>query len=270
MSIVIDPKGIVKSFNMRYPEIEMDQTKELPRTIQADPRVKELKGMIYERLRNASPDQLLSLSQQFAEEQVRLERQLAEAKRLAVLDPLLTKLFNHKYFLELLVAEFKTPQKVPTSALILMDLDRFGMFNKEYGQSLGDELLQIAQDAIVGSMRRGDSAGRVGGDEFGLIVRRTNMDGAVAATRRIQTATINATEKRFGKSGWSQTISAGVCMIDPNHSFDLLRGASDQALIASKQAGKDRISIASIDPTSRLISIIAAFSNTPATPALVR
>lgn len=197
-------------------------------------------------------------------ENKRLREENKRLQELAVLDNLLPGFFNHKYFLKLLETELQASQKNPTSAYITMDLDNFGAFNNQFGHPTGDKLLLMAGEAILGSMRRGDTPGRIGGDEFGLIIRRTTLDGAVAAARRIQTATIRATQKKFGQAGWIQTISAGVCMIDPQYPFDLLREVSDQALYKSKEAGKNRISIGTIDPLSKSVIIRAVFSNTPA------
>lgn len=236
-----------------------------------DPRIAELESEFFARFMKALPHLsgdpatargLLPLAHHFAEEQARLETEKSEAENRAALDPLLPCFFRHGYFLNRLNEEVIRTTNIPKpdSVLITLDLDNFGAFNKKYGQDNGDKLLLACAAATLKAMRPNDTPGRTGGDEFSVIIYRTTIDGAVAASRRIQAAVINASQALFGSQGWTQTVSIGLCLISPTPKDFSCKGIADQALIASKQAGKEgmknRISIGIFDPDSGLIKTI--------------
>ncbi|MBU1031535.1 GGDEF domain-containing protein [Patescibacteria group bacterium] len=240
----------------------MAESNEAPKSVEPNPRVEELETEFYGRLIEALPHlsndkvtaaNLLPLAHQFAEEQAKLEKK-------AVLDSLLPDFFKHQYFLHLLDLEATAAERktAPDSALVVLDFDKFGDFNTKFGHPTGDKLLISASQAMLKSLRRGDTAGRVGGDELAVIVHRVTQEGAVAAARRLQAAVIQTSQEEFGAQGWSQTISVGICLIQPRCSGELVRGIADKALYASKHAEKDknRISIAMIDTETKAVRIV--------------
>ncbi|CAB4891517.1 unannotated protein [freshwater metagenome] len=112
-------------------------------------------------------------------------------------------------------------------ALVLIDLDDFGKLNKREGHQAGDLVLQQAAHAVMSSMRRSDTFGRLGGDEFLVLAVGDGETVAQRALDAIASAGVGA--------------SAGVASA-PFDGFTVpeLRRGADVALRASKQAGKNR------------------------------
>lgn len=237
-------------------EIDMPEPKEgSPPTDSAEKFASQIFKRMEEILPDLTPNQVpraLSLAEELADQMNRLES-------LAVLDALLTDFFRHGHFLHLLEEEVKAAETIPqpSSALITVDLDFLKDFNDNFGHPAGDELLKDVGAAILRSIRRGDTPGRVGGDELAIIQRRTTIEGAVAAARRIQAAVLQSSQEKFTEQGeWTQTVCIGVCMIQPGLSAELLRNISDRALYASKEAGRNKISIGEYDPNTQTIKTI--------------
>lgn len=263
---------------MSYPESGVNLYKDLPQgsgEAKEDPRAEDLASEIYRMLQDAVPHlwndrvaaaNLLPVAGQLGKKQAELEEKLAEAKRLAVLDPFLKDVgfFGHQYFLDLLRKEEEAAKNMstPDSAVITLDFDSFGLFNKQFGQFAGDQLLKAGAEAMLKAMRRGDDVGRTGGDEFSAIIRRTNIDGAVAVAKRMQAAVIRTSHEKFGAQGWMQTISLGVSLIEPGPDL-LCKRVADQALIASKKAGGDTISIGRFHQDTNTVDTIVVAPRVP-------
>lgn len=111
--------------------------------------------------------------------------------------------------------------RMPTASVVLLDLDDFGMVNKQRGHAAGDELLAAAADAMVGALRSQDVLGRLGGDEFAVLV--PSGDGGTVADRLV------AALAAVGV-GASAGVAGGL-------------GAADVALRTSKREGKGRTTI---------------------------
>lgn len=192
---------------------------------------------------------LFNLAEELAKERTELEE-------LAVYDTLLKKFFRHQKFLELLDEEVTAAETIPSgkpnSALIFLDLDNFKAVNDSFGHTVGDELLKTTGDAVLRSIRPGDPAGRVGGEELAVLVRRTTVEGAVAAARRIQAAVMRASQDHHPTLGITQTVSVGICMVTPNLTGEETLHAADAAMYVSKGNGKDRITIASVNPGQQI------------------
>ena len=116
--------------------------------------------------------------------------ELYNAERTNALVDSLTGLGNHRAFQESLdrLLEQCHQTGVPL-ALILIDLDDFKLVNDSAGHSVGDELLAEFGQILTSVLRRGDQAFRVGGDEFALILPRTDSGNAEAVARRLLATT---------------------------------------------------------------------------------
>ena len=129
------------------------------------------------------------------------EAQEALAKR----DPL-TGLLNHREFHEAVACELSQARRggAPVS-VVLLDLDRFKQINDTAGHGAGDCVLRAVASALAGVCRAGDSAFRVGGDEFALVLPRTDASGASAATSRAVQAIASLSPRvgtSYGVAGW--------------------------------------------------------------------
>jgi diguanylate cyclase (GGDEF)-like protein len=113
-----------------------------------------------------------------------------ELKRLelsAVTDPL-TGLHNRRLFAETFEKELNRARRyVQPLGLVTLDLHRFKEVNDKHGHPRGDEVLRAAAATLKKALRTSDSAFRIGGDEFALLLPQTDAPQALALSRRIQT-----------------------------------------------------------------------------------
>ena len=154
-------------------------------------------------------------------------------------DPL-TGLLNHRAFQERVESEVGRAQRYDRPlALVLLDLDHFKLINDSYGHQAGDAALMQAARLLERGARAGDVLGRIGGDEFALLLPETTAAGAWPIAERW------AAEFRAAPVGVAAhlTMSAGICdLTHANGSQELLRFA-DGALYWAKNEGRDTIVI---------------------------
>ncbi len=156
----------------------------------------------------------------------------------------LTGLFNRRRFLEELREEISTiVQSDRESALFFVDLDQFKYINDACGHPAGDRLIRKVADELLRSVRREDTVARFGGDEFAILVRRTDLDGA-----RVTADKILANMRRMAHIEDERVFhvhcSIGVAMIagDDLHQDELINQA-DIACREAKLAGRNRMHV---------------------------
>jgi len=105
----------------------------------------------------------------------------------AVTDPL-TGLYNRRLFVESFEKELNRARRygLPLS-IVMLDLHRFKEVNDKYGHPRGDEVLRAAASTLQKALRTSDSAFRIGGDEFALLLPQTDAAQALAISRRVET-----------------------------------------------------------------------------------
>ena len=149
-------------------------------------------------------------------------------------DPL-TGLLNHRVFHEQLRVEAERAQRHGRPlALVLMDVDRFKEVNDAWGHQAGDDLLIAIAEVIRRGVRAIDLIGRLGGDEFGLLLPETAADSALQTAERLRSA-IAETNVRSG----TVTVSAGVSDLAEAGGTDELVALADGALYWAKSHGRD-------------------------------
>jgi len=167
----------------------------------------------------------------------KLRRSQAQLAQLVTQD-VLTNVLNARAFAERLGQELERNRRYPRPlALIYMDLDNFKVINDTHGHQTGDAVLRLVADAMRTSVRTADVVGRLGGDEFGVLMPETDAPLADAAAKRLV-----ASLRNVFKGTPSVTASIGVvsCTATDASTDDLLRRA-DQAMYDAKKAGKDRV-----------------------------
>lgn len=125
----------------------------------------------------------------------------------------------------------------------LLDLDLFKRVNDTFGHQVGDRILVAFSRLVQGALRRHDCFGRVGGEEFMLILPETDLpaarrmvDGLLAAVRRARPIA--------ERPGLSCTCSAGIAEILPGQTVSEIYARADRALYLAKDGGRDRLEIA--------------------------
>lgn len=130
-----------------------------------------------------------------------------------------------------------------TVAACVVDIDHFKRFNDEYGHATGDEVLTRCVEIIRRNLRPQDAVGRIGGDEFLIVMVNVNEDQALATARRIVEAVRTEVLARDDEGELRASISAGVAAMTPSpqSSSKQLVQRADAALIDAKNAGKDQV-----------------------------
>jgi diguanylate cyclase (GGDEF)-like protein len=161
----------------------------------------------------------------------------SQLAQLAIQDPL-TNVLNARAFSHELAQELSRNRRYGRPlALIYLDLDDFKSVNDAHGHATGDAVLRLVADAMRGAVRQADAVGRLGGDEFGVLMPETDGDVAHAAANRLV-----ASIRTVFRGTPSVTASIGVVAVSGTEAGtdELLRKA-DQAMYAAKRAGKDRV-----------------------------
>jgi diguanylate cyclase (GGDEF)-like protein len=168
-------------------------------------------------------------------------RRAEDAMRAAAVD-LLTGLATYRVLQERLQYEVERSKRSDEPfALLFLDLDEFKQVNDRYGHEAGNEILQAVASEIRAAVRASDVAARYGGDEFVVILTRTDLHGATRVAEALREG-IEAVGRRLGYADGSVTVSVGVAEFDPRRPAegDLLVTA-DRALYRAKAAGRNVI-----------------------------
>lgn len=158
----------------------------------------------------------------------------------------LTGLWNRDHFDQRLHEEIAAAHRYDRPmSLIMMDVDKFKNLNDNHGHPFGDEVLQAVGDVLQETVRTTDWPCRYGGEEFGLILRETDLEGAVIMAERVR-AEIEALELRNKAQSVSVTASFGVvsstlCMNPVELSSKWVIESADKALYAAKESGRNRV-----------------------------
>lgn len=173
-----------------------------------------------------------------------LEQRAHELERLALTDPL-TGLLNRRAMEEAARFELKLHARYPSSLTIgLIDIDRFKEINTQYLLPGGDEALRGLARILTTSLREVDSVGRIGGDEFLIIARETNEDGATRLAERIR-STVAGTPIPYGKQSIriSVSVSFAVADVEVSADFDTMYRLAAGAIKAAKEKGRNCFAI---------------------------
>jgi len=175
---------------------------------------------------------------------VERENALAEANSrleiLAITDAL-TGLHNRRFYNQRFTSDFATARRASLPLAILMiDIDNFKLRNDTFGHAAGDDALRILAAVMTQTVRAGDLAARIGGEEFSIILTATGSDAAIAFAERLQSL---LRDTDFGPAG-PLTISIGIACLQPDtRDWQQLCEQADEALYAAKHAGKNRFEL---------------------------
>nr|WP_315807052.1 MULTISPECIES: GGDEF domain-containing protein [unclassified Bradyrhizobium] len=161
-------------------------------------------------------------------------RQIEELKASAERDFLLD-IFNRRGFVrELDRSAAYIKRYGATGALILLDVDRLKPVNDTFGHAAGDEILRAVARTLSGQVRSSDVVGRLGGDEFGILLWNLSALDAAAKALTLEHA-IDALSFEFEAQTVRVGASAGVAILDPH--TDAARGleAADRAMYIRKR-----------------------------------
>jgi diguanylate cyclase (GGDEF)-like protein len=179
-----------------------------------------------------------------------LIRNAEQLERLATTDSL-TSLYNRRHFMELAATEWSRylRHRRPLS-MLMIDIDHFKLVNDRYGHAAGDDAIASIAATCRESKRAADIVGRLGGEEFAILLPETDQVQARVLAERIR-------EKVAGRSlstqgvEFSMTISVGIAAASADMSgADALLRAADRALYQAKADGRNRTAEWSPEPAS--------------------
>jgi diguanylate cyclase (GGDEF)-like protein len=196
------------------------------------------------------------------------ERTELRHKTAALVDPL-TGIANRRAFLEEVIALSKRQETEGRSvAVLLADLDHFKSINDRFGHAVGDHVLQIFAEVASAKLGPYDLIGRLGGEEFAIVIYDSGRDKGLAIAERIRLSFENAAAEVDGRP-IGGTVSMGMTIAETSL-FDIpaLLAQADEALYCAKERGRNRTEVASLQfvldrakeagPRGRMMPSVAA------------
>lgn len=162
----------------------------------------------------------------------------AELKRLATTDAL-TGVDNRRSFMEKAEHEIRRAQRYGNRfAMIMVDIDFFKSINDKYGHQAGDLVLQKMTQTVKSALRESDIFGRIGGEEFSILLMETDRETALLTGERIRSC-IEGLHITAEQETIHITVSVGATFFKEGDDISTLSKRSDEALYAAKKNGRN-------------------------------
>ena len=173
-----------------------------------------------------------------------LRRAKEHAETLARTD-FLTGMNNRRSFYDLCETPFRLARRHGQDlAVILFDIDRFKKINDAHGHAVGDEVIKSLARIVASTGRESDVAGRVGGDEFAILLPQTNARNAQELAERLREQ-MEQSVVRLDHGEVRFTVSFGVVPMSAGcESLEALVAAADAAMYEAKERGKNCVFVA--------------------------
>lgn len=155
----------------------------------------------------------------------------------------LTGCANRRWFLELAGHEVARARRYGEEmSLLMLDLDQFKSVNDRYGHAVGDLALKKVADVCRQELREEDVVGRIGGEEFAIMLPETGGNRAMEVAERVRQAVAAAEVPLESEPPLRLTISIGASALLPGEAdIGVLLRRADKALYAAKEAGRNRV-----------------------------
>lgn len=168
-----------------------------------------------------------------------------ELRMLAQVDSLTGAATRRSFLLEMEKAIANFARHGKPAALLIVDVDHFKRINDEYGHPAGDEVLRRMSGMLRERLRPGDLLGRLGGEEFGVLLTETELDAAFAIAEHLRLALHDL--HHDVPASRPVTASFGVAALaSPQIAVNEWLSQADQALYAAKRSGRNRCCMAEV------------------------
>ena len=170
-----------------------------------------------------------------------LAREADALERLACADGM-TGLNNRRHFLVLAESEWSRFQRYRRPlALLIMDIDLFKSVNDKYGHDVGDQVIKSVAEILQKHKRSSDIAGRLGGEEFALMLPEATLDSATMAAERLRQLVADQVIAVEGhRIPVTISVGASECRVETRGIDELIKEA-DVALYEAKRSGRNRV-----------------------------
>lgn len=190
-------------------------------------------------MQSPSPD-FAQLQAQLQDKDREIEQLRAQIEELSRHDPL-TGVLNRRSLLQALEAELQRSRRTGHPfCFAVIDLDHFKSINDQYGEPIGDLVLKNLSDAANMLLRVLDRFGRLGGEEFGILLPATWLDQGVLAMNRLTIAVADSGWDRI-MPGMRVTFSAGLTTNAPMDTPETMLKRAKKALAQAKQQGRGQL-----------------------------
>lgn len=172
----------------------------------------------------------------------RIEARTRELRRMATVDDLTGQLNRKELNRQLEIAVERSERSGLGCSLAVLDLDLFKSINDTWGHPMGDVALTQTATIIASMLRSTDTLGRIGGEEFAVILPETSRVDALTTAERIRRRVENARLTLADGKTAALTVSIGVASIDEaKGSLETLMKLADQRLYQAKERGRNRV-----------------------------
>jgi len=177
------------------------------------------------------------------EQQLLLKGDQEQLERLISRDAL-TGVLNRREVMKRLDEKIRQARRYGEGFVVIMlDIDHFKQVNDNYGHLVGDDVLEKIGSILQQRLRETDAAGRYGGDEFLIILSKTELDLALMAASRIRKTIMKAKMRNTGAHSFKVTASQGLTSYVPGDNKRLIIERADRALRIAKIAGRNRVRV---------------------------
>lgn len=165
----------------------------------------------------------------------------------------LTGAHSRRHFMNLAEQEVARSKRYELPLMLLMlDLDHFKLINDQHGHATGDAVLHGFVQTVSSVLRKSDFIGRIGGEEFAVLLPNTTMEGGCTLAQRI-IESVRVSRIDVNGELISFTVSIGAGCLAPDTSFSALMGLVDAALYQAKNGGRDRLMVVPVKAVNALL-----------------
>jgi diguanylate cyclase (GGDEF)-like protein len=164
--------------------------------------------------------------------------------RLLAITDSLTGLTNRRRLMERGEEEVRRAKRFRHPlAVLVIDIDHFKRINDTWGHGTGDRAIKAVAEVCVATVREVDIVGRLGGEEFAIVLPETDLATAGGVAERLRRAVESAPVDTGDGTLLSLTASIGVAILAGQASFDDLLSRADAAMYAAKRSGRNRVGV---------------------------
>ena len=194
--------------------------------------------------REAARLEVAGTNRQLEQEMIARNRLESELRVLATTDSL-TGVMNRRAFFEAAETEAVRARRYGRPlTVVMLDIDHFKSINDRFGHAVGDDTIRLATSICQRTVRQQDLVGRLGGEEFAILLVEADVTEAMQCAERLRTA-IEAEPIGAKDQSIHMTVSLGIAAMTPRHeSVDAILHDADEALYRAKSCGRNRAELA--------------------------